>query len=256
MHISEILISIIGGFSAGFLNSLAGFGSIITLAIYMDVMNIPGNIANGTNRVNVLGSSLVSSLTYQKNGVLDLRGGKHIFLFVFLGALIGVFMAVNLEPSQFKGAYKYLMIPVLILLLIKPQRFINPDPDAEVTSKWITIPIYFLFGIYAGFIQVGFGVLFLMIVVMMDRYNLIKANAMKVAVVASYTLIIIIIFHLQGLIIWQAGLLVAVGQAFGGYLAARMASRMEGANKYAYWLIIIIVIAVIIKNFELWTYFV
>ncbi|NBU52754.1 MAG: sulfite exporter TauE/SafE family protein, partial [Chitinophagia bacterium] len=51
MQIADILISLLGGFTAGFLNALAGFGSVITLAIYMDIMNIPGHIANGTNRV-------------------------------------------------------------------------------------------------------------------------------------------------------------------------------------------------------------
>ena len=57
MQIADILISLLGGFTAGFLNALAGFGSVITLAIYMDIMNIPGHIANGTNRVNILASS-------------------------------------------------------------------------------------------------------------------------------------------------------------------------------------------------------
>lgn len=255
MPLTDILISLFGGFAAGFLNSLAGFGSIITLAIYMDIMNIPGHIANGTNRVNVFASSSVSTLTYYKNGLFNFEKGKSIIAIVVLGALIGVAMAVNMDSEQFKNAYKYLLIPILMLLLVNPQRFITPDTSSPPSPKWMTMSIYFLFGIYAGFIQVGFGVMFLLIVVMMDKYDLIKANAMKVAIVAIYTVVVIVIFHLQGLIQWQAGLLVAVGQAAGGYLAARMASRMEGANKYAYYLIIIIVILVIIKNFELWKIF-
>ena len=49
MGATEIIISLVGGFCAGILNALAGFGSIITLAIYMDVLGIPGHLANATN---------------------------------------------------------------------------------------------------------------------------------------------------------------------------------------------------------------
>ena len=255
MSVLEILISFVGGFSAGFLNSLAGFGSIITLAIYMDIMNIPGHIANGTNRVNVLASSTVSSLTYYRNGMLNFDNGKYIITIVVIGALIGVGMAVNIDAEGFKNAYKYILIPILVLLLLKPQRFISPDTDSPPNSKWLTYPIYFIFGVYAGFVQVGFGVLFLFTIVAMDKYDLIKANAMKVAIVAGYTIVAILIFHFRGLIIWKAGIMIAIGQGLGGFVAARMASRLEGANKYAYYLIIVIVIAVIIKNFELYKWF-
>jgi len=255
MDLFEILISLFGGYAAGFLNSLAGFGSVITLAIYMDVMGIPGNIANGTNRVNVFASSGVSALAYHKNGFLDLKVAKGIIAIVIIGALIGVYMAVNISADEFKNAYKYLLIPILILLLSNPSRFIKPDIEKPPSSKYISYPIYFIFGIYAGFIQVGFGILFLMVVIMMDKYDLLKANALKVAIVAIYTSIVVVIFHLQGLIRWEAGLLIALGQALGGYTAVIIASRMEGANKIAYYIIVVIVVLVLIKNFELWKIF-
>ncbi len=218
-------------------------------------MNIPGQIANATNRVNVLASSSVSALTFQRNGLLGFNLGKWIILTVVAGAVIGILMALELDDQQFRTAYKYILIPILFILLIKPQKFINPDQTTKVKSKWITIPIYFLMGIYAGFIQVGFGVIFLLVIVMLDKYDLIKANALKVLVIACYTLVAIFIFNYRGWIRWEAGLLIAIGQAFGGYLAARYASRVESANKYAYYLIITIVVIVIIKNFELWKLF-
>ena len=253
MQLVDIIISLVGGFGAGFINSLAGFGSVITLAIYMDIMNIPGHIANGTNRVNVLASSSVSALTYHKNKLLDLRAGKSIITIVVIGAILGVIMAINIDAEQFKNAYKYILIPILLILIINPKRFIEPDQNKPPSSKWISYPLYFLFGIYAGFIQVGFGILFLIVVISMDKFDLIKANALKVAIVAIYTILVVIIFHLRGLIQWEAGLLIAFGQALGGYTSVKLAAKMEGANRFAYFLIVIIVILVIIKNFKLWS---
>ena len=75
------------------------------------------------------------------------------------------------------------------------------------------------------------------------------------AVVAIYTLAIVIIFHMNGMIVWQSGLMLAVGQAIGGYFTAKNMTKFNGANVWAYRLIVLIVLAVIIKNFELWKYF-
>lgn len=255
MGTTEIIISLVGGFCAGILNALAGFGSIITLAIYMDVLGIPGHLANATNRINVLASSSVSAATFYKNGKLDLRGGKWIIVSVFLGAMVGVYMATQLDAAGFKQAFKYLLIPILLLLLSNPKRFITPDPERAISSPWITMPLYFLIGIYAGFIQAGFGVLFLMIAVMLSKYDLIYGNGLKIIIVAIYGFVIVLIFQYNDMIIWKAGIALSIGQAMGGYLASRNMTRMSGANKYAYWILITIVVGVIIKNFELWKIF-
>jgi len=255
MGATEIIISLIGGFCAGILNALAGFGSIITLAIYMDVLGIPGHLANATNRVNVLASSSISAATFYKNGKLDLVKGKWIILAVFLGAMVGVFMATQIDAAEFKQAFKYLLVPIFLVLILNPKRFITPDPDKAVTSGWITMPLYFIIGIYAGFIQAGFGVIFLMIAVMLSKYDLINGNGLKIGIVAIYGAVIVVIFQLNGMIMWKAGIALAIGQAFGGYVASQNMSRMEGANKYAYWILIVIVGAVIVKNFEMWKWF-
>lgn len=255
MGATEIIISLIGGFCAGILNALAGFGSIISLAIYMDVIGIPGHLANATNRVNILASSSVSAWTFHKNGKLDLEKGKWIIGAVFLGAMVGVYMATQLDADGFKNAFKYLLVVMFLIILLNPKRFINPDLTAPAMSPWITMPLYFLLGIYAGFIQAGFGVVFLMVAVIMSKYDLVLGNGLKIAIVAIYTVAVLSIFQLNGMVIWKAGLTLAIGQALGGYIATKYMVNMEGANKYAYWFLLTIVFLVLLKNFEVWKWF-
>jgi len=255
MGATEIIISLIGGFFAGILNAFAGFGSIISLAIYMDVIGIPGHLANATNRVNILASSSVSAWTFHKSGKLDLEKGKWIILAVFLGAMVGVYMATQLDAEGFKNAFKYLLIVMFVIILMNPKRFINPDLSTPVMSPWITMPLYFLLGIYAGFIQAGFGVVFLMVAVIMSKYDLVVGNGLKIAIVAIYTVAVLSIFQLNGMVIWKAGLTLATGQALGGYIATKYMVNMEGANKYAYWFLLTIVFLVLLKNFEVWKWF-
>jgi len=169
-----------------------------------------------------------------------------------VGAIIGILIAADLNDAQFKTIFNYLLIPILLIIVINPKKFISPDTTTLPTSNIIVIPLLFIFGLYAGLIQVGVGLLFLLVAVMMAKYDIIEANALKVAIVACYTIIAVAFFHYKGLIDWKAGLMIAVTQAFGGYVAAQYASKMENANKYAYYFLILIVTCVLIKNFELW----
>jgi len=194
----------------------------------------------------------ISALTFYKNEKLDLKKGKWHIIAVATGAIIGILIASDFNDQQFKTLFNYLLIPILIVILVNPKKFINPDRESLPISNYIIIPILFVFGLYAGLIQVGFGLLFLIVAVIMAKYDLIEANALKSAIVAIYTVLAISIFHFNGLINWKYGLMIAVSQGFGGYLAAQYASNLKNANKYAYYLLITIVLAVIIKNFQLW----
>ena len=69
----EIIFIILGGLVAGAINALAGFGSIITLYILMEVIGLPPSIANGTNRVNVFANAFASTAGYAQNKKLKLK---------------------------------------------------------------------------------------------------------------------------------------------------------------------------------------
>ena len=56
----EIIALILAGLLVGFINTLAGGGSIISLSVLM-VLGLPANIANGTNRVDITIQTLIAS---------------------------------------------------------------------------------------------------------------------------------------------------------------------------------------------------
>jgi len=255
LGIFEIVICIIGGFFCGIINTLVGFGSVISLAIYMDILGLPGHIANATNRVNVLASSNVASLTFYKSGKLDIKGSGWIILSCLAGVLVGVILATNLDSDQFKTYFKYLLIPLLLIILSNPKKFIEADTTAMRSSKKKMIPFLFFIGIYAGFIQVGFGLLFLMVIVIMGKFNLVKGNALKLVIVAIYSFFVVGIFWWNGMINWIPGLTISIGQVVGAFVTAKYMSKFEGANKVAYIGIVVIIILVLIKNFELYKIF-
>ena len=64
METSHYIIAVLGGAFAGVINTLAGNGSAITLTILTELLGLPGNMANGTNRVGIIAQSAASNYTF------------------------------------------------------------------------------------------------------------------------------------------------------------------------------------------------
>ena len=252
MEILTISIAVIGGFVAGVINTLAGNGSVITLSILTEVMGLPGNIANATNRVGIMFQGFASSAGFIKNKKYTaVKNAKLYVVVATIGAIIGVFVAMKISNDQFKAVFRYLLLLMLILVLVNPKRWLIKNSDKAIQNLYIALPAFFLLGIYGGFIQMGMGVFFLAISVLLMKINLIDANALKTFIIALYTIIVVIIFHWNGMIDWKIGLTVAAGQASGGYLAADISSRYPNAEVWAYRLLIIVIILAVISAFDI-----
>lgn len=245
----EYTIIIVGSFLAGCINTLAGSGSAITLAILTEIMGLPGNLANGTNRIGVVAQGGLTSYVFHKNGKLNIKEGKTLIVFVTIGALIGVFAATQISNDQFKDVFKFLMVGMLFVILVKPKRWLSKDENRKPLSPYLAIPLFLAVGFYGGFIQMGMGIFFLAVLVLASHYNIINGNAIKAFTVMFYTLFVIVIFQINGMIDWTAGLLLAVGQMIGGYVTAQFASKYKSADIWAYRMLVLIVILVILKLF-------
>ena len=238
-----------GSFIAGCINTLAGNGSAITLTILTEMLGLPPNVANGTNRVGIVAQGTASSWVFYKNKMLDLGRDRLLIITTTLGAVLGVYVATIVSNEQFKTVFSYLLVVMLFVILIKPKRWLRETDKDFKPSLWIMVPAFLGIGFYGGFIQMGMGIFFLAIMVLGARYSIMNANAVKSLVVTIYTLVVIAIFQYKGLIDWQIGLLMATGQTAGGWLTAIYGSRYKNANVWAHRLLVVVVVGAIIKLF-------
>lgn len=249
MDLSTAIIAMLGGFIAGIINTLAGNGSAITLSILTELIGLPPNIANGTNRVGILAQSWASSISFVRNDKVNLHGHKWPILITIGGAILGIWLAVIVSNEAFAKIFKYLLVLMFLLILIKPKRWLITSLTDPKISLWLSGPVFFMLGLYGGFIQMGMGVLFLITTVLILKYNLIRANALKTVVIALYSVLAVAIFHYNGLIDWQAGLTVAAGQTLGGFLTAEVASKYPGMEIWAYRVLVFAILAAILSVF-------
>jgi uncharacterized membrane protein YfcA len=249
MDTFELLIAIVGGFLAGVINTFAGNGSAITLTILTEVIGLPGNLANGTNRIGIFFQGLAGLTGFYRNKLLDLSRSKYLVIYTVLGAVVGVVVAVNISNEQFRTVFKYLMVGLLILILFKPSRWLRETDIEHRMSPWLSIPVFALVGFYGGFIQMGMGVFFLGAMVLIGRFSLLESNVIKNFVVTIYTLLTILIFQLSGFIDWQVGLIMAIGQATGGWVSGNYLARHPKIDVWAYRLLVVIIFWAVLRVF-------
>jgi len=110
--------------------------------------------------------------------------------------------------------------------------------------------IFFVIGLYGGFIQVGVGFFLLAGLVLGAGCNLVKANAIKVFVVLLYTPFALAVFIINGQVDYQLGLILGFGNIIGAFIGSKMAVK-RGAIFIRY----ILLIAVLLSSLELFGVF-
>jgi len=243
-----MVLALIGtGLAAGFINTTAGGGSMLTLPLLM-FLGLPANVANGTNRVAILLQNVIGVHTFHKKKVLDYSTDYRLAIPAIFGSIIGALFAVEIDVELLKKIIAGLMVLMLLLVVLKPDVWVkeragavNPKP-----TRWQYV-IFFFIGLYGGFIQMGVGLFLLAGLVLGSGHDLVKANAIKVFIVLIYTFFSIVIFMLNGQIDWMAGLILAAGNMTGALLGAKFA--IKGGAKYVRYILILSLVIVIMNLF-------
>ena len=231
---------IFSGVFVGFINTLAGGGTIISIALLM-VLGLPANVANGTNRIAVIFQNMTSAGSFAQQKVLDFRKGSWLALPTIIGSVIGAQLAVDIQEELFRKAMAVIMLVMLFFIIYKPSVWLKGQDKLVLrkVSVWQYI-IFFFIGIYGGFIKVGVGYFLLAGIVLGAGYNLVKANAIKVWIVLLYTPFALIVFVLNGQVNWKYGLIHAIGNVTGAYIASKWA--VSWGTNFVRWVIVVVIL--------------
>lgn len=222
MELSTIALIILG-FVTGVINTLAGAGSAITIAVLM-FSGMPASIANATIRVALFFQNIVGTISYKQQKVYTWKEGLRFAIPATLGAALGSIFAVNINDKLFERILGIVLILLFFSMLYKSKTW-TEGKIKELTrkNKIIEFIIFFGIGAYGGFIQVGVGFMILAACVLNGGLNLIKANAIKLFIVLCYTCISLVVFIYHGIIDWHVGLTLAIGNMAGAIVASRFA---------------------------------
>ena len=197
MELYEILLLIVLGIIAGFINTIAGGGSLLTVPFLIEIGLLP-TVANATNRVAIVVQNIFAVTGFKSKGVSSFPYSIWLSISAAAGAFIGAKIAVDIDEESFKKILAVVMIIVIALTIFKR------NSKQEITEKLSTKRqvlgtfIFFFLGIYGGFIQAGIGFLIIAVLTGVNHFDLAKSNAVKVFVALIYTLTAVIYFAIEG----------------------------------------------------------
>lgn len=230
---------VVAGFAAGFINTIAGSGSLITLPLLI-FLGLPANVANGTNRVAILLQNVVAVRGFRRKGLLGVRHALVLASPAVLGSILGAQIALNLDEQMMRRAIGALMLAMLIVLLVRPGRWLEGRPAAGRRPGWLQLLMFFGIGVYGGFIQAGVGIFLLAALVLGAGYDLVRANAVKVLIVLCFTVFALAVFLVNRQVHWGVGLVLALGQMLGASVA--VGTAVKRGTRFVRWFLIAVVL--------------
>lgn len=205
---------------AGFIDSLAGGGGLLTIPALMAVGMSPAN-ALATNKLQACGGSLSASLYFIRRGVVNLREQKLNILMTFVGSTVGALLVQHVKSDILRQILPLLIIGIGLYFLLMPKpgeedraRRLYGLPFALVAGGCV--------GFYDGFFGPGAGSFYALAFVTLAGFNLAKSTAHAKVLNATSNIGGLLLFVLGGKVIWGTGFVMMVGQ----YLGARMGSRL------------------------------
>ena len=223
MNYLNLLLLFGVGAIAGFINVNAGGGSSLTLPTLI-FMGLDGALANGTNRIAIFIQNIFAVASFRKNKMHEFRESTKLSLLTLPGAVLGALLAVRISSAAFERILGGVLIFIVISLFFS-RSYAERNPGRKEQRSWWIYPALLGIGFYGGFLQIGVGFLFMAALYPLLRIELDTVNMHKVSIILIYTLPALLIFVWSRNVNWEYGLVLAAGNAFGGWWGAHAAVR-------------------------------
>ena len=219
MEIWQILLLALVGVAAGWLNVMAGGGSLLTVPVML-FMGIPGPVANGTNRIAILAQNISAVTAFRRQGFSDFRLSLSLSAAASLGAWGGASVGVHLDGEWFDRVLALVMIGVMVLMATGHDKVKPTAAAARPRNLALGHLLMVGAGFWGGFIQIGVGFILMPILHRVLGLDLVRVNMHKVFIVLVYTIVALVVFAAQVELLWAVGAALALGNATGGWLGA------------------------------------
>ena len=141
---SEIFIIVLAGFAAGFVNTVAGGGSLIALSALIFI-GLPPMVANGSNRIAVFAQCIFGVWGFKSKGVSSFKFSFWLGLSALAGAALGAKIAVGIDGILFNKLLAVIMLVIVVLVIFKPgPKVVEAAERLDQKHRAISLALFFL----------------------------------------------------------------------------------------------------------------
>jgi uncharacterized membrane protein YfcA len=247
LTIATALFLLAASFFAGFIDSIAGGGGLIQLpALLIGLPKSETVEVLGTNKLSSIFGTSTAAALYRKQIKPDPKVLLAMGLPALLGSAGGAMLASKIPTSSMRPMVLVLLIIVAVYTWFKPDlgKFENLRhlPKRRVQIAAIAGVII---GLYDGIFGPGTGSFLMLILVASLGYAFITASAIAKVVNVATNVGAILVFGINGAVIWQIGIIMGVANISGAVIGARLA--IKGGSTLVRKVFLIVTVALIVK---------
>ncbi|MDF0528860.1 sulfite exporter TauE/SafE family protein [Tsukamurella sp. 8F] len=230
----ELLIVLVAGAGAGFINSLVGSGTLITFPTLVS-FGVPPVTATISNAIGLVAGGVSSTWGYRRE--LAGQGSRLRWQTPasLLGALLGCYLLLHLPETVFESVVPVLLVLALILVIVGPriQRAAaaraDGDPTLTTARLGALVAGTFAVGVYGGYFTAAQGILLIAVMGVLLHDDMQRLNAAKnllsllVNVVAALTYLAVAWDRID----WPVAAMIAIGSLFGGALGSKFGRTLS-----------------------------
>ena len=247
LTIATALFLLAASFFAGFIDSIAGGGGLIQLpALLIGLPKSETAEVLGTNKLSSIFGTSTAAALYRKRIKPDPKVLLAMGLPALLGSAGGAMLASKIPTSSMRPMVLVLLIVVAIYTWFKPDlgKFENlrhlPKRRVQIAALAGVI-----IGFYDGIFGPGTGSFLMLILVASLGYAFITASAIAKVVNVATNVGAILVFGINGAVIWQIGIIMGVANISGAVFGARLA--IKGGSTLVRKVFLIVTVALIVK---------
>jgi uncharacterized membrane protein YfcA len=220
----ELLAVVAAGAAAGFVNSVAGGGALITFPTLV-ALGLPPLSANVTLTVGIVPASAGGALGYLD--LLRAQGERFARFLVpmLLGAAAGTVALLLTSNDAFEAIVPILIAASCLLLFLQPRLTRHISHAGNERSPFLAAGIAFC-GAYSAYFGSAVSILLFAILALFVADTLQHLNAMKIVLVGCANLLAAIVYAFLAPVDWRYALTIMVSSFFGGRLGAHYARRI------------------------------
>ena len=249
---ATILLVIVAGFAAGWIDAVVGGGGLIQLPVMLMIPGITPVQALATNKMGSIFGTATSSVTYYRRLKPDLRTALPMAGVALAGSVGGAVVAASLPGSVFKPIIVIALVAVLLFTIFKPSvGEITALRHSGRTHYVVAAGIGGVIGFYDGLIGPGTGSFLIIAMVSLMGYAFLEASAKAKIVNLATNAGALMFFLPHGSLLWGVGLILGAANMAGGYLGARTAVKQ--GSKFIRVVFLVVVGVLIVKlGIDVW----
>lgn len=233
-------------FLAGLVDAIGGGGGLISLPAYL-IAGVPVHQAIATNKLSSSCGTTLATARFIKNKLVNFKLAVPSVISAIIGSSIGAKLSLIMDERILEYVL-FAVLPIAAFIVLNKKLF-KDNPDAELVldkRTYITATVAaFIIGMYDGFYGPGTGTFLIIAFTVFAKMSVGSANAQAKVINLTTNITSLIVFIINGQVLFTLGIAAAVSNMIGGYIGAGLV--MKKGSKIVKPTIILVLVLLALK---------